>query len=73
MRFTNKPLTPDERLKSLQIESNTGTLPYTSLRWLKPLPASASDEEIRTELYNTGVVHIKGVVPKDVVLETRKR
>jgi hypothetical protein len=45
----------------------------SSLGWLKPLPASASDDEIRSAYYRDGVVHITGVMDREKVLNTRER
>jgi len=37
------------------------------------MPASTSDEEIRRELEDKGVVHVKGVMDRDLVLNMRKQ
>ncbi|OWZ79414.1 hypothetical protein C365_01675 [Cryptococcus neoformans Bt85] len=61
------------RLNELQLEGNEGNIPSDTLQWLKPMSASASDEEIRRELAEKGVVHLKGVMPREYVLNFRKR
>lgn len=61
-------------LKNLRLESNSGgEIPLPLLGWLKSLPATASDEEIRKTLEEDGVVHLKGVIPRDVVLMARRK
>ncbi|GFZ52292.1 hypothetical protein JCM24511_10065 [Saitozyma sp. JCM 24511] len=61
-------------LKQLQLEGNEGgPIPLSSLAWLKPLPASASDDELRSAYYRDGVVHITGVMDREKVLDTRER
>ena len=59
-------------LADLDLGSNVGNIPSRSLGWLKPLPASTSDEEIRRELDTKGVVHVKGVMSRDMVLDMRR-
>ncbi|KAI5475233.1 hypothetical protein MNV49_001713 [Pseudohyphozyma bogoriensis] len=61
-------------LRRMHLESTTGgQIPLTHLGWLPTLPATASDEEIRETLEREGVVHLKGVVPRETVLEVRRR
>ena len=59
-------------LADLDLGSNVGNIPSGSLGWLKPLPATASDDEIRQELDTKGVVHVKGVMSRDMVLDMRR-
>lgn len=61
------------KLSELDLGSNIGHIPSRSLGWLKPMPASTSDEEIRRELEDKGVVHVKGVMDRDLVLNMRKQ
>lgn len=60
-------------LSDLVIEGNNGAVERENLAWLEPLPATASDDELRHELETKGVVHIKGVMPRDYVLDHRER
>ena len=57
----------------MDLESNIGHVPRDGVGWLKPMLASASDEDIRRELAEKGVVHIKGVMPRELVLDMRRR
>ncbi|GFZ43107.1 hypothetical protein JCM24511_00825 [Saitozyma sp. JCM 24511] len=64
---------PKWKLSELKLEGNTGSISPGSLGWLKPLPATATDEELRREFEDKGVVHVKGAMPRDFVLAMRKR
>ena len=45
----------------------------SEMRWLRPVPATTSGEDILRELETKGVVHVKGVMPREYVLGMRKR
>lgn len=36
-------------------------------------PANTPDDVLRKEFETNGVVHVKGVIPRDYVLETRRK
>lgn len=61
------------KVGELKLESNIGEISSSMLRWLVPLPATASDDEIRREYETKGVVHIKGVIPRKTVLAMRAK
>lgn len=57
------------RLEDIKIDG----IPTDGLAWLKPFPADIGDEILRNELETKGVVHVRGVMPRDFVLEMRRK
>jgi phytanoyl-CoA hydroxylase len=55
------------------LESNAGPIPGEQLEWLTSLPASASDAELRAAYDRDGLVHVKGVIPPEMVWEMRRK
>lgn len=55
------------------LESNAGPIPGEQLEWLTSLPATASDAELRAAYDRDGLVHIKGVIPPEIVWEMRRK
>ena len=47
-------------------------IPTTHLAWLPSIPATAPIEEIRAAYEREGVVHVKGVLPREHVLDVRR-
>ncbi|KAM0750879.1 hypothetical protein T439DRAFT_356613 [Meredithblackwellia eburnea MCA 4105] len=57
----------------LKLEGNTGGIPDRLLGWLESFPADTPIEILRERLLKDGVVHVKNVLPRDRVLETRRK
>ena len=49
------------------------SVPSEGLGWLTPFPADVGDDVLRKELEEKGVVHIRGVMPPELVLDMRKK
>ncbi|KAK8870140.1 hypothetical protein IAR55_000710 [Kwoniella newhampshirensis] len=64
---------PNYKLSDLKLESSVGSIDGSQIAWLKPLPADASGEEILRELETKGVAHVKGVMPREYVLDMRRK
>lgn len=60
-------------LADLHLSGGVGDLAADQIAWLPSLPATTSDEELRHELETKGVVHVKGVMPREFVLEARHK
>lgn len=52
--------------------SRAPQIPSHHLSWLKSLPADAPIEDIRAAYKRDGVVHIRGLLPREQVLGVRK-
>lgn len=57
------------RLDDIKVDG----IPTDGLGWLKPFPADIGDEILRKELEDKGVVHVRGVMPRDLVLDMRRK
>lgn len=61
-------------LDTLDIEGNEGgKIPNHHLAWLPSLPADAPIEDIRAAYARDGVVHLRGLLPRDDVLGLRRQ
>ncbi|WOO79103.1 uncharacterized protein LOC62_02G002639 [Vanrija pseudolonga] len=60
-------------LDELEIEGNVGKIAPEKLRWMPSFPADTPDDVLRKELEANGVVHVKGVIPREYVLATRRK
>lgn len=60
-------------LSDLHLTGATGDLSPHQLAWLPSLPSTASDSQLRHELETKGVVHVKGVMPREFVLAARRQ
>lgn len=52
---------------------NGGRIPADRIGFLKPTPASLSVEEMRQRLKQDGYLFVKGVIPREDVLDMRER
>lgn len=61
-------------LPALLTSSNTDPpqIPPSSLAWLEPLSIDTRDEEIQARYERDGVVWLKNVIPREIVLEMRR-
>jgi hypothetical protein len=57
------------RLEDIKVDG----IPTDGLGWLKPFPADVGDDILREELETKGVVHVRRVMPRDFVLEMRRK
>jgi hypothetical protein len=57
------------RLEDIKV----GGIPTEGLGWLKPFPPDIGDDILREELETKGVIHVRGVMPRDFVLEMRRK
>ena len=57
------------RLEDIRVDG----IATDGLGWLKPFPADIGDDILREELDTKGVVHVRGVMPRDFVLEMRRK
>ena len=57
------------RLDDIRVDG----IPTSGLGWLPVFPADIGDEILRKELEEKGVVHIRGVMPRDLVLDMRRK
>lgn len=57
------------RLEDIKVDG----IPTSGLGWLTPFPADIGDDLLRRELEDKGVIHIRGVIPRNVVLDMRRR
>ncbi|GFZ44386.1 hypothetical protein JCM24511_02108 [Saitozyma sp. JCM 24511] len=64
---------PKYQLSELDIGTNEGHLESSLMGWLKPWPADTPDDVLRHELMTRGVVHVKNLMPREMVLSIRKR
>ena len=58
---------------AITISSNTGSIQPEDIAELPCLPADTPDDVLRAELESKGVVHVRGVMPRDLVLGMRQR
>lgn len=68
-----QPSPAQPSLADLHIHGAVGNLAPEQTAWLPSFPSSISDEELRHELETKGVVHIKNVMPREFVLEARRK
>ena len=61
------------KLSDLKFESNNGAMEPSELAWLPRYDAKSSLEDIRRELETRGVVHIRGLIPRETVLGARRQ
>ena len=57
------------RLEDIKVDG----IPTDGLGWLKPFPPDVGDDILRKELETKGVVHVRGVMPRDFVLQMRRK
>ena len=57
------------RLADIKVDG----IPTGGLGWLEPFSADIGDDILRGELETKGVVHVRGVMPRDFVLEMRRK
>jgi hypothetical protein len=71
--FASALPTPVPTLDELEIEGNVGKIAPEKLRWMPSFPANTPDDVLCKEFETNGVVHVKGVIPRDYVLATRRK
>jgi hypothetical protein len=57
------------RLEDIKVDG----IPTDGLGWLKAFPADVGDDILRKEIETKGVLHVRGVMPRDFVLEMRRK
>ncbi|KAJ9639121.1 hypothetical protein H2204_004029 [Knufia peltigerae] len=65
------PIGMDPRLPA-DFKAIEGSIPQSRLGWLRPTPADTPIEEIRRRLEEDEYVFVKGLLPREDVLETRR-
>ncbi|BEI83097.1 hypothetical protein CcaverHIS002_0309650 [Cutaneotrichosporon cavernicola] len=60
-------------LQDLHLTGSVGDLEPDQTAWLPSFPASTPDDVLRNQLETKGVVHIKGVMPREFVLDARAK
>jgi phytanoyl-CoA hydroxylase len=54
------------------VGSNEGKIPHQYIRWLQPTPRDTPMSEMRARLERDGYLFVKGLLPRQDVLDVRR-
>jgi hypothetical protein len=60
-------------LSNLEFQSNLGSMDASELDWLPRFDTDSPIDDIRHELESKGVMHVRGVLNRETVLEARRK